>query len=126
MHVVIFVPPECNTAVLAAVSKHRGRVQSSEYVDGTQKISARVPQAEVGDLSSTLWRQTDGQARTSMVLYEYWPALQPPPGEGEPEAGVREPRPRVPAGRSGAVAVPEPDDQFRLKAETTESKQKFL
>ena len=107
MHVVIFVSPECNTAVLAAVSKHRGRVQSSEYVDGTQKISARVPQAEVGDLSSTLWRQTDGQARTSMVLYEYWPALQPPPGE--PEAGVREPRPRVPAGRSGAVAVPEPD-----------------
>ena len=43
-----------------------------------------------------------------MVLYEYWPVLQPPPGE--PEAGVREPRPKVPVGRSGAIAVPEPYD----------------
>jgi translation elongation factor EF-G len=127
MRLVIFVPQECTTAVLAAVSKHRGRVQSSEYVDGTQKISARVPHAEVGGFASTLWRQTDGRARTSMVLCESWPALQPPPGEPrEPAAGVREPRPRVPVGRSGAVAVPEPNDEFRLKAETTESKQKFL
>jgi len=51
---------------------------------------------------------TSGAARTSMVLYEYWPVLQPPPGD--PAAGVREPRPKVPAGRSGAVALPEPDD----------------
>jgi translation elongation factor EF-G len=108
MHVVIFVPQEFNTAVLAAVFQHRGVVRSSEYADGTHKISARVPQAEVSDFSLTLWRRTDGRARTSMVLYEYWPALQPPPGE--PEAGVREPRPKAPAGRSGAIAVPEPDD----------------
>ena len=32
----------------------------------------------------------------------------PPPGD--PTAGVREPRPTVPAGRRGAIAVPEPDE----------------
>jgi len=108
MHVVITAPQEWNTAVLAAVAKHRGRLVSTEYRDGALKMSARVPQAEVGPFSTTLLRQTDGRASTSMVLYEYWPISEPPPGE--PEAGVREPRPKVPVLRSGAVAVPEPDD----------------
>jgi translation elongation factor EF-G len=108
MHVVIYVPQPYTTAVLAAVSQHRGLVQSSDYRDGTQTIRARVPQAEVPAFTSKLLRQTDGRARSSMVLYEYWPVAQPP--GGEPEAGVREPRPRVPMRRSGAVAVPEPDD----------------
>jgi elongation factor G len=110
MHVVIVVPQECQTAVLAAVARCRGRSVVSEYRDGVQKITARIPQVEVADLSTTLWRLTDGRARTSMVLYEYRPVLQPPPGE--PEAGVRQPRPLVPVGRSGAVAVPEPDDDL--------------
>ena len=110
MHIVIFLPQECNTAVLAAITRHRGRTLSSEYCGGTQKISARVPQAEVPGLASALWRHTGGRAHTSMVLYEYWPVSQPPPGD--PDAGVREPRPRVPVGRSGAVAMPEPDDDL--------------
>ena len=108
MHVVIFVPPEYATAVLAAVARHRGLVRSSECKEATQTIRARVPQAEVAGFASTLFRQTDGRARSSMVLYEYWPVARPP--SGEPEAGVREPRPRVPVLRSGAIAVPEPDD----------------
>jgi hypothetical protein len=45
-----------------------------------------------------------------MVLYEYWPVAGPPPGD--PLAGVRVPRPKVPVGRSGAVAVPEPGDDL--------------
>jgi translation elongation factor EF-G len=113
MHVVIFVPPECNMAGLDAVAQCRGRSVVSEYRDGVQKITARIPQVEVADLSTKLWRMTDGRARTSMVLYEYWPALQPPPGDPrEPAAGVREPRPKVPVGRSGAIAVPEPEDDL--------------
>jgi translation elongation factor EF-G len=111
MHVVIVVPQECTTDVLAAVSQHRGRIESSEYRDGTQTVRARVPQAEVAAFSAMLWRRTTGRARTSMVLYEYWPVLQPPPGA--PEIGVRQPRPKVPVGRSGAVSVPEPDDDSR-------------
>jgi translation elongation factor EF-G len=110
MHVVIIVPQECHTTVLATVAQHRGRILSSEYRDGKQKISARVPQAEVPAFSSKLWRQTDGRAHTSMVLYEYWPVSQPP--QGDPDVGVREPRPKVPVGRSGAIAVPEPDDDL--------------
>jgi len=110
MHVVVIVPQEGNTAVLATLAQHRGRVVSSEYRDAKQKISARVPQAEVPGFSTKLWRQTDGRAHTSMVLYEYWPVSQPPPGD--PAAGVREPRPKVPVGRSGAVALPEPDEDL--------------
>ena len=119
MHVVINAPQEWNTAVLATVAKYRGRLVSTEYREGSVKVSARVPQAEVGAFSTALVRQTDGRASTSMVLYEYWPISEPPPGE--PEAGVREPRPKVPVLRSGAVAVPEPDDDrlttARSKAE---------
>jgi elongation factor G len=107
MHVVITAPQEWNTAVLATVAKYRGRLVSTDYREASVKISARIPQAEVGAFSTTLVRQTDGRASTSMVLYEYWPISEPPPGE--PEAGVREPRPRVPVLRSGAVAIPEPD-----------------
>ena len=107
MHVVVFVPQQYAAAVLAVVSQHRGLVRSSEYRDGTQTIRARVPQAEVPGFTAKLLRQTDGRARFSMVLYEYWPIAPPP--TGEPEAGVREPRPRVPVLRSGAMEVPEPD-----------------
>lgn len=110
MHVVIIVPQECNTAVLATVSRSRGRIVSSEYRDGTQTIKARVPQAEVSGFISTLIRQTDGRARTSMVLYEYWPVSGPVsgPSSGDPAAGVREPRPKAPVLRSGAISLDEP------------------
>jgi elongation factor G len=107
MQVVIFVPPDYATAVLAALARHRGLIRSSECREGTQVFRARVPHAEVGGFASTLFRITDGRASTSMVL-EYWPVARPP--SGEPEAGVREPRPRLPVLRSGAIAVPEPDD----------------
>jgi hypothetical protein len=73
-----------------------------------QTIRARVPQADVAAFVSALMADTHGTARTSMVLCEYWPALRPP--SGDPTAGVREPRPKVPTGRSGAIAVPEPHD----------------
>jgi translation elongation factor EF-G len=106
MHVVIIVPPECNTAVLATVSRSRGRIVSSEYGGGAQTVRARVPQAEVPGFISTLMRQTDGQARTSMVLFEYWPVAGPAPGD--PIAGVREPRPKAPVLRSGAISLDEP------------------
>ena len=76
MHVVITAPAECNTAVLATVAKYRGRLVSTEYRQGSVTISARVPQAEVGAFSTTLLRQTDGRASTSMVLYEYWPIAE--------------------------------------------------
>jgi translation elongation factor EF-G len=107
MHVVIDLPQECAAAILARVVRHRGRVLSSEYRDGIQLIRARIPQAEVGAFATVLWRETGGRARSSMVLYEHWPVSQPPPGD--PAAGVREPRPKVPVGRTGAVSVPEPD-----------------
>ena len=71
-----------------------------------QTIRARVPQASAAAFVAELMTETNGTARTSMVLCEYCPVLQPP---SEPTAGVREPRPTVPAGRSGAIAVPEPD-----------------
>jgi translation elongation factor EF-G len=54
---------------------------------------------------------TRGRGTYSMVLYEYRPAPESPPLD--PEAGVREPRPRVPVGRSGAISLaePEPDSE---------------
>lgn len=107
MHVVIVVPQEFAALAEARVPHHRGLVQSSEHRDGVQTIRARVPQASVPAFVAALMADTNGTARTSMVLYEYWPVLQEP---GDPTAGVREPRPKVPAGRSGAIAVPEPHD----------------
>ena len=107
MHVVIVVAQEFAARLEARVSRHRGRLHSSEHHDGVQTIRVRVPQAEVAAFVSAVLADTNGQARTSMVLYEYWPVHQRPPGD--PTAGVREPRPSVPVLRSGAVAVPEPE-----------------
>jgi len=107
MHVVIVVPHVFAARVEARIPHCRGRLQSSEHRDGLQTIRARVPEASVPAFVSALMADTNGTARTSMVLYEYWPVLQPP---GDPAAGVREPRPKIPTGRSGAIAVPEPPD----------------
>jgi translation elongation factor EF-G len=107
MHVVIYVAQEYSARVEARIPRYRGRLHSSEHKDGVQTIRARVPQAEVPAFVAALMGDTDGRARTSMVLYEYWPVLQRPPGE--PTAGVREPRPTAPVLRGGAIAVPEPD-----------------
>jgi translation elongation factor EF-G len=107
MHVMIVVPQALAARVEARIPHHRGLVHSSEHRDGLQTIRARVPEANVAAFVTVLMLDTNGTARTSMVLYEYWPVLQPP---GDPTAGVREPRPRVPFGRSGAIAVPEPHD----------------
>lgn len=74
-----------------------------------QTIRARVPQADLGAFVSALMADTHHTARTSMVLDEYWPTPEPPPGD--PTVGVREPRPTPPAGRRGAIAVPEPHDE---------------
>ena len=108
MHVVIVVAQEFAARLEARILRHRGRLHSSEYRDGVQTIGARVPQAEVAAFVSAVMADTDSRARTSMVLYEYWPVLEHPPGD--PTTGVREPRPNVPVLRSGANAVPEPSD----------------
>lgn len=108
MHVVIIVPQECAARVEARLPHHRGRVQSSRHRDGQQTIGARIPQAEVPAFITALVQETGGRARTSMVLFEYWPVAERPPLD--PAAGVRQPVPRIPTGRSGAVAVPEPED----------------
>jgi translation elongation factor EF-G len=107
MHVVIVVAQEFAACLHALVPRHRGRLDSSEHRDGVQTIRARVPQAEVAAFVSAVLADTNGRGRTSMVLDEYWPVLERPPGE--PTAGVREPRPNVPVLRSGAIAVPEPE-----------------
>ena len=107
MHVVIVVPQEFAAGVAARVPPHRGRLQSSEYRDGVQTISARVPQGEVAAFVSEVLAYTNHKARTSMTLSEYWPTFERPPGDQT--AGVREPRPKRPISRSGAIAVPEPD-----------------
>ena len=108
MHVLVVVSHEFAARVEGRVHQHRGRLHSSEYRDGVQTIRARIPQADVAAFTSALMVDSHGTARTSMVLYEYWPEPQPP--SGDPTASVREPRPRVPTPRSGAIAVPEPDD----------------
>ena len=108
LHVVVFVAPEFTAAVEGCVLRYRGRLGSSEHREGVQTVRARVPQADVGPFVSALMAETNGSARTSMKLCEYWPTLERPPGD--PTTGVREPRPKVPVLRNGAIAGPEPDD----------------
>ena len=107
MDVVIVVPQEFAARLAARVPRHRGRLHSSEHRDGVQTIRARVPQAEVAAFVSAVLADTNGRARTSIALYEYWPVMERPPGD--PTAGVRQPRPKVPVLRNGAIAVPEPE-----------------
>src|SRR5215203_7269581 len=90
MHVVIVVPQEFAARVEARVSRHRGRLHSSEHRDVVRTIRARVPEADVAAFVSAVLADTNGRARTSMVLYGSWPVLERPPGD--PMAGVREPR----------------------------------
>lgn len=107
MRVVIFVPQEFAARLEARVPAHRGQLHSSEHRDGVQTIRAGVPQAEVAAFVSAVLADSNGRARMSMTVNEYWPLLERPPGD--PTAGVREPRPNVPVLRSGAIAVPEPE-----------------
>jgi translation elongation factor EF-G len=94
MHVVIFVAQEFAARVEGGVLRHRGRIDSSEHRDGVRTIRARVPEAEVAAFVSALLADTNGRARMSMTLCEYWPVLERLPGG--PTAGVREPRPNAP------------------------------
>jgi translation elongation factor EF-G len=107
MHVVAAVPVEDGTGVAECLQRRRGRILSSEHRGDKQFIRARVPQAELADFWSELSNRTGGRGTFSMVLYEYWPVSQPPPLD--PATGVREPRPRVPVGRSGAISIAEPE-----------------
>jgi translation elongation factor EF-G len=54
MYVVVRSPDEYTTAVLTAVSRHRGLLVSSKYRDGTRTIRARVPQADVAGFTAKL------------------------------------------------------------------------
>ena len=65
-----------------------------------------MPQAEVPAFVSALLADTNGRVRTSMVICDYWPVAEHPPGE--PTAGVRQRRPKAPISSSGAIALPEP------------------
>lgn len=105
LDVMIVVAPEFAPSVHSFLLRHRGRLYSSEHGDGVQRIRARVPQAEAGPFVSALMAHTNGSARTSMRLCEYWPTPERPPGD--PTAGVREPRPKMPILRNGAIAAPE-------------------
>lgn len=113
MHVVIVVPQEFAARVAARVTAHRGHLLSSEHRDGEQTIRADVPHDEVPAFVSEVLADTNNKARTSMALTEYWPTSERPPGN--PPAGVREPRPKVPSLRSGgmSVAEPLPDEESR-------------
>jgi translation elongation factor EF-G len=108
MHVVAVVPVECGTWVAEALLQRRGHILSRDQRGDKQTIRARVPQAGMIDFWSELSDRTGGRGTFSMVLYEYTPLPEAPP-DG-PEAGVREPRPRVPRRRTGAVSVAEPRD----------------
>jgi translation elongation factor EF-G len=112
LHVVIFVPLEFADGVKSGVLRYRGRFDSSARCDAVPEIAihARVPQAEVGPFVSALMAYTNGSARTSMRLCEYWPAPHRPPAD--PTIAVREPRPNAPVSRNGAIAIPEPDEDF--------------
>ena len=81
MHVVISVSHEFGARAEACVPAHRGRVISSELRAGTHTIRAHVPHATLAAFVSELMSETHLTARTSMVLYEYWPTLQPPPDD---------------------------------------------
>ena len=106
MHIVIVVPRAFAARVEACVPNHRGRLYSSDRRDEVQTIHARVPKANVAAFVSALMIAADGTAQTSMLLYQYFPNAQPPPAD--PTAGVREPWPRSPSPRRGAIAVAEP------------------
>src|SRR5690349_2818203 len=105
MRVAITFPQESASCVAARFAAHRGQLESSQHRDGEQTICAHIPHAEVPAFVSEVLADTNNKVRTSTTLAEYWPASERPPGN--PTAGVREPRPRVPSSLSGAIAVPE-------------------
>jgi translation elongation factor EF-G len=108
MHVVAIVPVECGTWVAEGLLQRRAQILSRDHSGDKQVIRARVPQAGMIDFWSELSDRTGGRGTFSMVLYESAPVLDASPNE--PEAGVREPRPRTPHGLTGAISVAEPTD----------------
>ena len=111
MHVVVVVPVECGTWVAEGLFQRGGHILSRDHKGDKQIIRARVPQAGMIDFWSELSGRTGGRGTFSMVLYEYAAAPEAPQAPpNDPEAGVREPRPRSPRGRTGAISVAEPRD----------------
>jgi translation elongation factor EF-G len=107
MYVVAVVPQECAVRLVEDLSRRRGRIQSQEHRDANVTLRARIPLAEMFGFEHALSSFTRGRGTYSMVLYEYCPAPESPPLD--PDTGVREPRPKVPVGRSGAISLAEPE-----------------
>lgn len=106
MHVVAFVPVESGTAVAQALVQRHGLILSREHRGDKHVIRARAPEGRMLDFWSELSTLTGGLGTFSMVAFDYRPAADaPPPG---PEAGVREPRPCKPGGRTDSIALAEP------------------
>jgi translation elongation factor EF-G len=109
MYVVVLAPQECAIRIVESLSRRRGRIESKESRDGTVKVRASVPLAEMWGYDHDLRSRTYGRGTYSMVLYEYRPVPEPP--LLDPETGVREPRPRAPTGRRGAASIAEPEPE---------------
>ncbi|RYY90375.1 MAG: elongation factor G [Chitinophagaceae bacterium] len=72
-HVDVLSPDDLTGAVMGELQSRRGLVDGMETEGHFQKISARVPLAELHDFSSALRSITQGRAKFSMRLDEYVP-----------------------------------------------------
>ena len=71
--VIVLCPEDLTGAVIGELQSRRALVEGMDTEGNFQKISAKVPQAELNDFSSTLRSITQGRAKFSMHFDSYAP-----------------------------------------------------
>jgi elongation factor G len=72
-HVDVLCPEDLTGAVIGDIQTRRGQVEGMDTEGHFQKISARVPLAEMDDYSSSLRSLSQGRAKFRMNFNEYCP-----------------------------------------------------
>jgi elongation factor G len=72
-HVEVLCPEDLTGAVMGEIQSRRGIVEGMDTESHFQKISAKVPQAEMHGFSSALRSISQGRAKFRMNFDSYWP-----------------------------------------------------
>jgi elongation factor G len=72
-HVEVLCPEDLTGAVMGEIQSRRGIVEGMDTESHFQKISSKVPQAEMHGFSSALRSISQGRAKFKMNFDSYWP-----------------------------------------------------
>jgi elongation factor G len=113
MRVEVMTPNERMGDVIGNLARRRGQIESQDDCDGTKRIRALVPLAEMFGYASDLRSRTRGRGTFAMEFAFYQPCVPPENQDTGDDSMVRVPRKPLPTLLDSSMALPEPTDEDR-------------